>query len=152
MCIYFTAANFVQGLRYFQVWIMWKWKINMKMESRLGGYNGWLRTLLGLNFSSFVDEIVSWATWAHFVYDVLLGSLWWVSEKSVLVALTALQHKYWHWCQFCFQVFLPLALSWCRLFPENSIHLRELSLHSSSSRDPLPSSGWIDVGKLLHIM
>lgn len=32
------------------------------MESRLGGYNGWLRTLLGLNFSSFVDEIVPWAT------------------------------------------------------------------------------------------
>lgn len=57
MGIYFTAADFVQGVKYFQVWILQKGKINTKMERRLGGYSVWLRTFLSLNFSSFVMKL-----------------------------------------------------------------------------------------------
>lgn len=35
-------------------------------------------------------------------------------------------HNYWHWYQFCFQVFLLLELSQCCLFPEKPSCLRGL--------------------------
>lgn len=61
-----------------------------------------------------------------FFYDVLLVSLWWVSERSVLVAIAAFLHNYWHWYQFCFQIFLLLEHSQCCLFPEKTSCLRGL--------------------------
>lgn len=97
--------------------------MNMKMESRLGVYNRGMRTLCGLIFPFLLVQLSPGPPELRFFCDVLPVSLWRISERSVLVAITVLCN-YGHWYQFCFQAFLSLAFPSCCLSPKNPIHPR----------------------------